>query len=300
MKSAFIGLGRMGSALACRASLGGCTVVGFDKDETCRTNAEQQGIQVVSSLQEAVQDTDVVWLMVPAGSIVDAVLHEMLPLIRKDTVIIDGGNSFFKDSIKRASICAKAGIDFLDCGTSGGVHGRDHGFSLMVGGDAQAYTKVFPLLQLLAAPEGVGRVGPSGAGHYVKMVHNGIEYGIMQAYAEGFHLLKEGSFKHEKFDLEQITNIWNHGSVIRSWLLQLTHEVFARDQHLHSVGGAIEESGMGSWTADEAREHKIPATVLQEALNVRAASRKSGGNFATKIVAMMRNAFGGHAVGKVK
>ena len=169
----------------------------------------------------------------------------------------------------------------------------------MVGGDQNAYDTVYPLLAAIAAPKGLGRVGSSGAGHYVKMVHNGIEYGMLQAYAEGFQILKEGSFKDQNLDLHAISGIWLHGAVIRSWLLELAHDVFARDQQFKNISGEIQESGTGRWTVEEAQAHHIPTPIIKESLQMREWSRKTGGNYATKLIALLRNAFGGHAIKKI-
>jgi 6-phosphogluconate dehydrogenase len=298
MNCGIIGLGRMGNGIAYRALKTGITVVGFDRNASMVSDAQALGVQTVATAADLARAVEIIWLMVPAGEIVDAVLQEILPHVQPGTIIIDGGNSNFKDSMRRAQQCAQQGVAFLDCGTSGGLHGREQGYCLMVGGDPAAYTKAEPLFAAVAQPGGFGLVGPSGTGHYVKMVHNGIEYGLMQAYAEGFHILKEGSFKKESLDLEKITGIWTHGSIIRSWLLTLSHTIFVHDQNLTTISGKINESGMGKWTVDEAHAHHIPATVLETALEARAKSRVTGGNFATKVVALLRNAFGGHAVEK--
>lgn len=298
MKIGIIGLGRMGDAIAQRVLQAGHEVVGYDPNAQAREHTRSLGAQVVETAQEIAQKSSIIWLMVPAGKIVDDVIAQLMPALASDAIIIDGGNSKFTDSIRRADELQKRGIAFLDCGTSGGVHGREQGFSLMVGGDVQAYTRVLPLLKAIAAPHALGLVGPSGAGHYVKMVHNGIEYALLEAYAEGFELIKQGSFKDQDLDLYKITGIWNHGSVIRSWLLELSHDIFAKDQKFENISGEIAESGTGSWTVQEAQEHKIPVPCIEKSLDVRSWSRKTGGNYATKIVALLRNAFGGHAVGK--
>lgn len=299
MKVGIIGLGRMGASIAYRAHAAGFSVYGFDLDASLCHDAQKMGVQIAASSDELAQHVDVMWLMVPAGEIVDRVLQQLIPHVRQGTTIIDGGNSHFVDSQRRAALLAQHKIDFLDCGTSGGLHGRDIGFCLMVGGQKKVYDKVLPLLQAIAAPQGFGYMGPTGAGHYVKMVHNGIEYGLMQAYAEGFQILKEGSYQQVPLDLQEVTRVWQHGSIIRSWLLTLSHEIFTKDQNLQSISGAIEESGTGKWTVEEAHKHKIPAKVIEDALEIRAQSRATGGNFATKVVAMMRHAFGGHKIGKI-
>ena len=209
MNVGIIGLGRMGSGIAQRWLEAGYTVIGYDVDAVNKKAAQELGVTVARSLADVAHDARVIWLMVPAGPIVDDVIKELLPRLAPGDIIIDGGNSKFTDSMRRAQALEPAHIHFLDCGTSGGLYGREHGYCLMVGGEAHAYQTALPLLNAIAAPGGLGRVGPSGAGHYVKMVHNGIEYGMLQAYAEGFQLIKEGSFKDRHLDLHKISGIWN-------------------------------------------------------------------------------------------
>ena len=300
MKLGLIGLGRMGNAIAQRVIDAGHQVIGFDQSPASCAQAEQLGVTIVSSAQEVAQRARIVWLMVPAGEVVDSVLALLRPHLHKDDIIIDGGNSHFKDSIRRAKELEQHGIYFLDCGTSGGLHGRENGFSLMVGGDEASYIKIHPLLEAIAASGAVGLVGPSGAGHYIKMVHNGIEYGLLQAYAEGFQLIKEGSFKNYNPDLEQISRIWNNGAVIRSWILDLAHTIFEQDQEFHKISGRIGQNGTGKWCVENADENNIPVPVIQAALKVRALSEQTGGNYATKLVALLRHAFGGHPLGNKK
>jgi len=297
MNIGLIGLGRMGNAIADRLLHAGYQVIGFDYDSTARAALEDLGGSSVSTLQEVCRNTSILWLMVPVSA-VDELLAAVMPHVKPDTIIIDGGNSYYKDSIRRALLCERNNIDFLDCGTSGGVHGREYGFCLMIGGKKQAYTQLYPVLSAIAAPQGVAYIGQSGTGHYVKMIHNGIEYGLLQAYAEGFQLIKEGSFKDAHLDLAQITQVWNNGSIIRSWILQLAQELFTQDQTFDSVIGRIEELGTGQWTAQEAKQLHIPTPVLEESLKVRAWSRSTGGNYATKIIALLRNKFGGHPIKK--
>lgn len=293
MKVGLIGLGRMGSALAERLLAGGHEVVGFDPVEQMRVAAQQIGVLVVDTIAQVCQEVTIVWLMVPVDA-VESVLEEVCRHVYAGAIVIDGGNSFYKDSQRRALVLAQDGISFLDCGTSGGVHGRAEGFCLMVGGDIAAYTKVCPLFVALAAPGGLAHVGPSGAGHYVKMVHNGIEYGLLEAYAEGFQLLKKGSFASDNLNLEEIARIWNVSSVIRSWILELTRQIFEQEQKLTEVSGEVAETGMGAWTVQEAHKHGIPVEVIEQADHVRAWSRETGGDYRTKIVALLRNKFGGH------
>jgi 6-phosphogluconate dehydrogenase len=294
MKIGIIGLGRMGNGIAHRAMKAGYCVLGYDPDLHMQKEGQKIGIQVYQNPEELAREADLIWLMVPAGKIVDTVLAQIGNAVKKGTIIVDGGNSNFADSVRRAKELALRGIHFLDCGVSGGVHGQEQGFCLMVGGSYESYQKIEPLLKVLAPKNGAGYMGPSGAGHYVKMVHNGIEYGILQSYAEGFHLLREGSYKD--LDLEKISDVWLHGSVIRSWLLELAHGVFKQDQMLGSIGGKIEEGGTGAWTLENAKQNKIPVPVIEKSLEVRRWSRESGGNFATKVIQMLRNAFGGHKV----
>jgi 6-phosphogluconate dehydrogenase len=298
MKVAIVGLGKMGFGIASRLVRGGHTVIGFDPDAGARDHARKAGITVISQLSELPADCGAVWLMVPAGKVVDVVLQELIKIVAPKTVIIDGGNSFFKDSVRRAKDLGLHDVAYLDCGTSGGVHGLTNGFCLMVGGDLQAYQNVLPAFESVAAPQGVAYVGPSGAGHYVKMVHNGIEYGILQAYAEGFQLLKEGDFGDE-LNLHHVAALWQEGSVIRSFILGLSKNMFASDQNLTTVSGEIAENGTGRWTLENAQAHTIPMPVLETALQVRQESRETGGTYATKVVAMLREQFGGHAVTQI-
>lgn len=299
MNVGIIGLGRMGHAIAKRIHHAGHVVIGYDVDAQARAYAESTGIVTIDAAEFLPDKVDMIWLMLPAGDIVDQMLHKLKPRLKKETIIIDGGNSNYKDSIRRAHELAQDDIQFLDCGTSGGLQGADDGFSLMVGGQAAAYLHVVPILKAVAAKQGYGLVGPSGAGHYVKSVHNGIEYGILQAYAEGFQILKEGHFQHVPLDLTQVSDIWMHGSIIRSYLLQLTHDVLQKDQQLDAYSGYVAEGGTGLWTEQEADEHAVPAPVLKAALQVRTESRATGGNFATKLIALIRNKFGGHPVKKL-
>lgn len=298
MNVGIIGLGRMGYAIAQRALQGGHAVTGYDPNDAACQQAQSAGISSAASLEEIAKNNSVIWLMIPAGSLIDETIALLLKHVQAGTIIIDGGNSNYQDSMRRASMLKQKNISFLDCGTSGGLHGQEFGFSLMVGGEQNAYDTVLPLFTSIAAPGGVIRVGPSGTGHYVKMVHNGIEYGLLQAYAEGFQLMKEGTFKEQNLDLKAISNVWNNGAVIRSWILSLAHDVFERDQNFSTISGAIEESGTGRWTVQEAHKNKIPVPVIEKSLEVREWSRETGGNYATKIVALLRHAFGGHAVKK--
>lgn len=296
MKLAVIGLGRMGAAIARRAASAGYCVLGFDPNSAIQKEMQESGIQIFGSVDELAHESEVIWLMVPAGKIVDETLAKIVASCKPGTIIIDGGNSNFNDSVRRAKELALKNIHYLDCGTSGGIHGQKNGFCLMVGGNFEIYQKVEPLLKVIAMQSGCAHVGPSGAGHYVKMIHNGIEYGMLQAYAEGFHLLREGDYKD--LDLAQIAQLWQHGAIIRSFLLELAVDVFKEDQHLAGVDGKIQEGGTGAWTVENAHKNKIPVPVIEKSLEVRAESRQSGGNFASKVIQMLRNAFGGHSIAR--
>ena len=294
MKIGLIGLGKIGSAVAKRLIDAGHTVIGFDLDKTACDKAREFGVTVVEHIELVAQQARVTWIFLPAGPVIDSVLHQLMPYMNGGDVIIDGGNSNFQDSIKRARMLDERSVIFLDCGTSGGLHGRENGFCLMVGGDRAAYTKICSMLEDVAAQGGVGHVGPSGAGHYVKMVHNAIEYAMLEAYGEGMQLLHEGSFKAAQLDLEEITRIWQHGSIIRSWILDLLHTIVEHDQILDKVEGTIDETGTGRWAVENAKKNDVPVPVIEQSLKVRAQSRESGGNYATKIVALLRHEFGGH------
>lgn len=301
MNVAVIGLGKMGEAIAARAVDAGFTVFGFDVNQASCSAAERSGVVVVPSIEEfAHHAITIFWLLVPQGALVDQVIEQICAVAAPGSIIIDGGNSKYTDSLKRAEKLSEQGFHFLDCGTSGGVHGRKNGFCLMVGGTKDAYDVVAPLFKAVACKDGYAYVGPSGSGHYVKMVHNGIEYGILQAYAEGFHLIKDGEFKDAHLNLEQIAQLWDNGSVIRSWILSLVHDIMKDDQNLDDIAGNIAATGMGKWTVEAAHKSNIPVPVIEESLRVRDWSEKTGGNYTTKIVAMLRNKFGGHSVTKNK
>ena len=294
MKLGIIGLGKMGNAIAYRVIKGGYEVVGFDINDTHLQEAEKIGVEKAADLADLAERADVIWLMVPSGKPVDDTIEALLSHLQDGNIIVDGGNSNFKDSQRRALELKKHGIYFMDCGTSGGLHGRDIGFSLMVGGDEDVYFRILPILEVIAAKRGVGYMGPSGSGHYVKMIHNGIEYGLLQAYGEGFQLLKEGQY--ENLDLEKISEVWMHGSIIRSFILELAHEIYKEKKDFSKISGEIQEGGTGRWTVDQAKEQNIPVRVIEESLKIRAWSRESGGNYATKLIALLRNKFGGHII----
>ena len=294
MNIGIIGLGKIGGAVAQRLIDADHMVIGFDLDKNACKQAADLGVTIVEHMQMMADQTRIIWLFLPAGAVIDQVLHELVPHMKPGDIIIDGGNSNYTDSIERARMLSSVDMFFVDCGTSGGVHGRGNGFCLMVGGDNAAYTKIRPMLEDVAMQGGVGHVGPSGAGHYVKMVHNAIEYAMLEAYGEGMQLMKEGSYKDQHLDLEEISRIWQHGSVIRSWILELLHTILERDQKLDTVAGDIDETGTGRWAVENAKKNGVPVPVIAESLKVRAQSRESGGNYATKLVALLRHEFGGH------
>lgn len=289
-----IGLGRMGGGVAQSLAQKGFSVYGYDPYQP----KELPGVTKVADMAELLSWTRRVLLLVPAGEAVDGALATLLfaqkQIQTEGLVIVDGGNSLYTDSQQRATALAEHGIGFVDAGLSGGVHGLKNGYCVMAGGSVIDIEVVQDVLQAVAAPDGYAHVGPAGSGHYVKMVHNGIEYGMLQAYAEGMHLLKDSPFND--LDLAQVSKLWEQGSVIRSWLLELLTEVLADKEKLESTSGEIHENGTGRWTLQEAKKRKVPVAVIEEALKVRSWSRQSGGNYATVLVALLREAFGGHAV----
>jgi 6-phosphogluconate dehydrogenase len=300
MNIGMIGLGRMGAGLSLRLIGGGHSTVGYDPDPEARQRHEAGGGTAAASLEaltEQLPAPRVVWLMVPAGEVTDATLDALLPLLSADDTVVDGGNSNYRDTLRRAERFGAAGIRFLDCGTSGGVWGLTHGFSLMIGGDPESIERLRPIFETLAPkPDaGWGRVGPAGAGHFTKMIHNGIEYGLMQAYAEGFSLLQHKT--EFGLDLHQIAEIWREGSVVRSWLLDLTAAALADDPALDGIAPYVEDSGEGRWTVAEAIDLDVPAPVITLALIARLRSRDAG-SYADRLLAAMRGQFGGHAVRK--
>jgi len=292
-----IGLGRMGANMAQRLQQGGVDVTGYDPGEQARTQLQAQGIAAVAELEALVQALPaprVLWLMVPS-KVVDASLDSLLPLLSAGDVVVDGGNSWYRQSQQRAARCAEQGVGFVDCGTSGGVWGLQEGYCLMIGGEQATVQRLAPLFQALApaADRGWAHVGPVGAGHFSKMVHNGIEYGMMQAYAEGFALMaKKSEFE---LDLAQVAEVWRHGSVVRSWLLDLSADALQRNPALDGIAPYVEDSGEGRWTVAEAIELDVPAPVITLSLLERLRSREDN-SFTDRMLAAMRNEFGGHAI----
>ena len=298
MELAMIGLGRMGANMAERLVRGGHTVRGYDPGDAARQQAEARGIVPHANLQNAVAALPtprVVWLMVPAGQVVDDTIAQLRPLLATGDTVIDGGNSNYKDTQRRGAQLAEAGIHYIDCGTSGGVWGLAEGYSLMIGGDAGAVARLQPVFATLApTPEtGWGHVGPSGAGHFAKMIHNGIEYGMMQAYAEGFAILKHKQAMD--FDLGALAEIWRHGSVVRSWLLDLTADALKKNPQMDGIAPYVADSGEGRWTVAEAIDLNVSAPVITLSLLERLRSRDDD-SYADKLLAALRNEFGGHAV----
>jgi 6-phosphogluconate dehydrogenase len=298
MELGMIGLGKMGGFMTERLIQGGHRVVGYDRDAAVVQKIAEKGAQSANSLEALVDQLKApraIWLMVPAGQPVDETIAALLPRLAEGDTILDGGNSFYRDSARRAAELKTKKINFVDVGTSGGVWGLKEGYSMMIGGEASVVERLSPIFKTLApgADKGWGRVGPAGAGHFVKMVHNGIEYGMMQAYAEGLDLLRHKS--DFNLDLLQVTQIWQYGSVIRSWLLDLTADALKANPTLQGIEGYVTDSGEGRWTAIAGIELGVPLPVISAALDVRFRSQDPE-PFANKLLAMMRHGFGGHAV----
>lgn len=297
MEVGFVGLGKMGANMVLRLLGGGHRVVGYSLQYDSSLGIEEAGGEVVSSLDvmiERLTAPRVIWLMVPAGEAVDATIDLLLPKLSAGDILVDGGNSLYKDSVRRWERLREHKIEFVDCGTSGGVWGLKQGYCLMVGASTDAFKQIEPLLKTLAPENGYLHAGPSGAGHYAKMIHNGIEYGLMQAYAEGFDVLANAPYD---FDLAKLTNLWNQGAVIRSWLLELVGRMFAFDPRLEQLEGYVRDSGSGRWTVQEALDRDVPTPAITAALQVRIRSRREN-TFSDRFLAALRNQFGGHDVKK--
>jgi 6-phosphogluconate dehydrogenase len=286
MKLGMVGLGRMGGNMAERLRRGGHEIVGYDRDPA---------VSDVGSLSDLVKILDTprsVWVMVPAGSPTEQTVEELAGLLDAGDLIVDGGNSNFRDSIRRGEELDEKGLLFVDAGTSGGIWGLQVGYCLMVGGSDEAFQRIEPALETLAPKDGYAHVGPVGSGHFTKMVHNGIEYAMAQAYAEGFEILNASPFD---LDLRQISHLWNQGSVVRSWLLELAESAFDKDPDLSKIRGYVEDSGEGRWTVFEAINENVAAPTIAASLFARFVSRQED-SFAMKVIAALRNEFGGHAV----
>ena len=298
MQIALIGLGKMGGNMVKRLLQGGHEVVGYDRDEKVVAGLVKEGMVGAASLKEVVEKLKggprAVWVMVPAGAPTESTISELAGLMSANDIIIDGGNSNFGDSQRHGKELAAKGLRFLDAGTSGGIWGLKVGYCLMVGGDESAYKDIYPALKTLAPEGGLDYFGPAGAGHYVKMVHNGIEYAMMQSYAEGFELLKECEYK---FDLRKVTKVWNNGSVVRSWLLELAQNAFEKDPELAELKAYVDDSGEGRWTVNECIKYAVAAPALAASVFARFASRKDNA-YGLRVLAALRNQFGGHAVKK--
>lgn len=297
MQIALIGLGKMGYNLGLNLHQHRHEVHAYDLNQETLASMKQKGIATASSIAQlvhALEERKVIWLMIPAGEAVDLTLQELTPMLRAGDIIIDGGNSNYKDSVRRAKQLDAHGIDFLDCGTSGGTEGALHGICAMVGGKKEAFTYCEPFLRDISVPDGYLYCGPPGAGHFVKMIHNGIEYGMMQAIAEGFEVLQKSEFN---LDLRAVAGVWNHGSVVRSWLMELTEKALSKDPNLDAIKGIMHSSGEGKWTVETALEKQIATPVIALSLLMRYRSLQDD-TFSGKIIAALRNEFGGHAVEK--
>ena len=295
MQLGMIGLGRMGANMTLRLIRGGHDIVAYDRNPESVSAAAKDGAEPVLSLEELVAKLAPprhVWMMVPSGAPVTATIEALVPLLNPGDAVIDGGNSNYRDSVKRADDLRQKGLHFVDCGTSGGIWGLENGYCLMIGAEREIFERMEPIFATLAPADGYAHVGASGAGHFVKMVHNGIEYALLQSYAEGFELLAASAYK---LDLHRIAALWNQGSVVRSWLLELTERALDQDPTLSSIRGYVDDSGEGRWTVIEAIEHDVPATALAHSLFARFRSRQDD-PFGAKLIAALRQEFGGHAV----
>lgn len=297
MKIGLIGLGKMGYNLALNMKDKGIDVVAYDISEQARIMINNEGIQTVNSYQaltEALPKPRIIWLMVPSGKIVEAVIEEISQLLQKDDVLIDGGNSMYLDSVRRYQAMKEKGINFVDCGTSGGTEGARNGACLMVGGEEKVVKSIEPLFEKVAQKDGYSYMGKPGSGHFVKMVHNGIEYGMMQAIGEGFELMNASDFD---LDYHQIAKVWSNGSIIEGLLMRNTTEAFRKDKQLSSILGIVDDSGEGQWMVETALKYKVALPVITQSLYSRYKS-KDENKFSEKVVAAIRNEFGGHAVYK--
>ena len=296
MQCGMIGLGRMGANMARRLVRGGHEVVVSNRSPEPVEQLEAEGAVGARSLGELLERLKApraIWVSLPAGEVTENTLNQLAPLLKGGDVIVESGNSFFKDTIRRAELLKASGLDLLDQGTSGGIWGLEIGYCLMIGGSRASFERLEPAFKTLAPPDGYLYTGPSGSGHFVKMVHNGIEYGMLQAYGEGFEILKSSDFA--TLDLRAISHLWNQGSVVRSWLLELAERAFEKDPALASIRGYVEDSGEGRWTVLESIEKNVPAPVLALSLMMRFRSRQDE-SFGAKVIAALRNEFGGHAV----
>ncbi|HXQ28081.1 MAG TPA: decarboxylating 6-phosphogluconate dehydrogenase [Gemmatimonadales bacterium] len=299
MRLAMIGLGRMGGNMVQRLAAGGHELVVYDRSADVARAHATGGVRAATDLADVTRQLTaprITWLMVPSGAPVEHTLDELLPHLSRGDIVIDGGNSNFRDSMRRAERLRTLGLEFIDAGTSGGIWGRTVGYCLMIGASPGAFKTCEPIFKTLAPENGYAHVGPPGAGHYVKMIHNGIEYGMLQAYAEGYEILQRS--RDFKLDLHQIAAVWNQGSVVRSWLNELAERAFARDPQLAGLRGYVEDSGEGRWTVEEAMHLDVPAPIITLSLLARFQSRQDE-SFSAKVIAALRAEFGGHAVKSV-
>jgi 6-phosphogluconate dehydrogenase len=295
MRIGMIGLGRMGGNMTLRLLRNGHEVVGFAREKDGVDAVVKEGATGASSVADVVSKLEsprCVWTMVPAGAPTDSVVDELAELLSNGDVIIDGGNSHYAASVARAETLAADGISFIDCGTSGGIWGLEEGYCLMIGAEPNAFGVMEPIFRSLAPPDGYAHVGPPGSGHFVKMVHNGVEYALMQAYGEGFEILNSSEFG---IDLPQVAEVWRHGSVVRSWLLDLAAHALEQDPGLESLSSWVEDSGEGRWTLQTAIDNAVPAPTIALSLFARFASRQDN-SFSNRLLAALRREFGGHAV----
>jgi 6-phosphogluconate dehydrogenase len=297
MQLGFVGLGRMGLNMVTRLVRGGHQIVAYDRSPEAVARAEAAGARGVASLDvlpAALEAPRAIWVMVPAGDPTESTVSALGHLLSTGDTIVDGGNTNFHDDVRRAQSLAVKGMHYVDAGTSGGIWGLQEGYCLMVGGEADVCARLEPIFRTLAPPDGYLRVGDHGAGHYVKMIHNGIEYGLMQAYAEGFELMHESPYN---IPLRAVAGLWNHGSVVRSWLLELAARALAEDADLSGLKGYVEDSGEGRWTLHEGIDRAVPLPVMTAAVYTRFRSRQDN-PFGERLLAALRNQFGGHAVKK--
>ena len=297
MQIALIGLGKMGYNLGVNMHRHKHEVVAFDLNQQTLESIKEKGIHTAASIDQltsSLKGRKVIWMMIPSGPAVDLTVSQLVPLLRSGDILIDGGNSNYKDSMRRSKELEAHGIEFLDCGTSGGMDGALNGICAMIGGKKEAFSYCEPFIKDISVPDGYLYCGPSGAGHFVKMIHNGIEYGMMQAIAEGFEVLHKSEFG---LDLRAVAGVWNHGSVVRSWLMELTENALSKDPKLDGIKGIMHSSGEGKWTLETALEKQIATPVIALSLMMRYRSLEDD-TFSGKIIAALRNEFGGHAVVK--
>jgi len=295
MKVGLIGLGRMGFNLALNMRDHGHEVVVYNRSPEKIKEAEKEGIKGAYTIEDLVKKLErrrIIWLMVPAGDPVDEMIEKLVPLLEEHDILIDGGNSYYKDTLRRYEMLKEKGIDFVDVGTSGGIEGARHGACTMIGAEDEVFKYIEPLIRDISAENGYLHTGKNGSGHFAKMVHNGIEYGMMQAIGEGFEVLEKSQFD---FDLKEVARVWSHGSVIRGWLMELMEKAFEKDPKLSGIKGVMHSSGEGLWTVEEALNLKVPVPVIAQSLFMRYRSEQED-TFAGKVVAALRNEFGGHAV----